>query len=170
VNERFETSVPGVFAIGDVIPGPMLAHKRRRRPSRGVELMKGQAGHVNYEAIPNASTPGRSSRPSACPRRMRRSAAAEVATRDVPVHRQRAREVPRRHRRQREGGGRQDDRPRARRAHRGPRASDVIAEAVIAMEFGASAEDIARTVHATPPCPRPSRKRALGVAKRQINI
>ena len=52
----------------------------------------------------------------------------------------------------------------------GPRASDLIAEAAIAMEFGASAEDIARTVHAHPTLPEALKEAALGVAKRQINI
>ena len=53
VNERFETSVAGVFAIGDVIPGPMLAHKAEEEGTAAVEMMAGQAGHVNYAAIPN---------------------------------------------------------------------------------------------------------------------
>jgi Pyridine nucleotide-disulphide oxidoreductase, dimerisation domain/Pyridine nucleotide-disulphide oxidoreductase len=53
VNERFETSVPGVFAIGDAIPGPMLAHKAEEEGVAAVELMAGQAGHVDYDAIPN---------------------------------------------------------------------------------------------------------------------
>jgi dihydrolipoamide dehydrogenase len=52
----------------------------------------------------------------------------------------------------------------------GPRASDLIAEAALAVEFGASAEDIARTVHAHPTLPEALKEAALGVAKRQINI
>jgi dihydrolipoamide dehydrogenase len=52
----------------------------------------------------------------------------------------------------------------------GPRASDLIAEAAVAMEFGASAEDIARSVHAHPTLPEALKEAALGVAKRQINI
>ena len=53
VNERFETSVAGIFAIGDVIPGPMLAHKAEEEGVAAVEMMAGQYGHVNYDAIPN---------------------------------------------------------------------------------------------------------------------
>jgi dihydrolipoamide dehydrogenase len=52
----------------------------------------------------------------------------------------------------------------------GPRASDLIAEAVLAMEYGASSEDIARTVHAHPTLPEAVREAALGVAKRSLNI
>src|SRR5205823_479835 len=53
VNERFETSVAGVFAIGDVITGPMLAHKASEEGVIAVECMAGQPAHVNYDAIPN---------------------------------------------------------------------------------------------------------------------
>src|SRR5262249_50930198 len=53
VNARFETNVPGLYAIGDVIAGPMLAHKAEEEGIACVELMAGQAGHVNYEAIPS---------------------------------------------------------------------------------------------------------------------
>src|SRR5207248_11161416 len=53
VDGRFETSVAGVFAIGDAIPGPMLAHKAEEEGIAAVELMAGSAGHVNYDAIPN---------------------------------------------------------------------------------------------------------------------
>src|SRR5262249_2288898 len=53
VNERFETSIPGIFAIGDVIAGPMLAHKASEEGVAAVEMMAGQGGHVNYDAIPS---------------------------------------------------------------------------------------------------------------------
>jgi dihydrolipoamide dehydrogenase len=52
VNERFETSAPGIYAIGDVIPGPMLAHKAEDEGIAVAEILAGQAGHVNYEVIP----------------------------------------------------------------------------------------------------------------------
>ena len=53
MNDRFETNVPGVFAIGDVISGPMLAHKAMDEGVAAVEMMAGQGGHVNYDAIPS---------------------------------------------------------------------------------------------------------------------
>src|SRR5262249_53123325 len=53
VNESYETNVPGVFAIGDVIAGPMLAHKAEEEGVAAVEKMAGMAGHVAYECVPN---------------------------------------------------------------------------------------------------------------------
>src|SRR5262249_11339366 len=57
VNERFETSVPGIFAIGDCIPGPMLAHKAEEDGIAAVEMMAGQAVHVDYDRVPNVVYP-----------------------------------------------------------------------------------------------------------------
>ena len=169
VNERFETSVPGVFAIGDVIKGPMLAHKAEEEAVACVELMNGQAGHVAYDCIPNVvytwpelATVGLSEEDAA--------AKGEIATGVFPfTATARARCL-----------GDTDGSVKVvadKRTDRvlgvhivGPRASDLIAEAVLAMEFGASAEDIARTVHAHPTLPEALKEAALGVAKRQINI
>ena len=53
VNERFETNVAGIFAIGDLIRGPMLAHKASEEGIAVVELLAGKAGHVNYDTIPS---------------------------------------------------------------------------------------------------------------------
>src|SRR5262249_5461826 len=53
VNERFETNVPGIYAIGDLIRGPMLAHKASEEGIAVAELLAGQAGHVNYNTIPS---------------------------------------------------------------------------------------------------------------------
>ena len=52
VDRRFETGVKGIFAVGDAIPGPMLAHKAEEEGIAAVESMAGQAGHINYDAIP----------------------------------------------------------------------------------------------------------------------
>lgn len=52
VDDHFRTNVPGIYAIGDVIAGPMLAHKAEEEGIAAVEIMNGQAGHVNYNAIP----------------------------------------------------------------------------------------------------------------------
>ena len=170
VNERFETSVAGVFAIGDVIPGPMLAHKAEEEAVACVELMNGKAGHVAYEAIPNVvytwpelASVGLSEEDAA-------ARGGEIATGTFPfTANARARCL-----------GDTDGSVKViadKRTDRvlgvhivGPRASDLIAEAAFAMEFGASAEDIARTVHAHPTLPEALKEAALGVAKRQINI
>jgi dihydrolipoamide dehydrogenase len=53
VDDHFQTSVPGIYAIGDVIAGPMLAHKAEDEGVAVAEILAGQAGHVNYEVIPN---------------------------------------------------------------------------------------------------------------------
>jgi dihydrolipoamide dehydrogenase len=170
VNERFETSVPGVFAIGDVIPGPMLAHKAEEEAVACVELMNGQAGHVNYEAIPNVvytwpelATVGLSEEDAT-------KRGSEIATGTFPyTANARARCLGETDGSVKVVADKFTDRVLGVHIV-GPRASDVIAEAVIAMEFGASAEDIARTVHAHPTLPEALKEAALGVAKRQINI
>jgi dihydrolipoyl dehydrogenase len=170
VNERFETSVPGVFAIGDVIPGPMLAHKAEEEAVACVELMKGQAGHVNYEAIPNVvytwpelATVGLSEEDAT-------KRGSQIATGTFPyTANARARCLGDTDGSVKVVADKATDRVLGVHIV-GPRASDVIAEAVIAMEFGASAEDIARTVHAHPTLPEALKEAALGVAKRQINI
>ena len=61
--------MPGIYAIGDVIAGPMLAHKAEDEGVAVAEIIAGQAGHVNYDAIPTSSTPARRSPASARPRR-----------------------------------------------------------------------------------------------------
>src|SRR5690606_9398329 len=53
VDERYQTNVPGIYAIGDVIAGPMLAHKAEEEGVAVAELLAGQAGHVNYDVIPS---------------------------------------------------------------------------------------------------------------------
>jgi dihydrolipoamide dehydrogenase len=170
VNERFETSVAGVFAIGDVIAGPMLAHKGEEEGIAAVEMMAGHAGHVNYDAIPNVvytwpelASVGLSEEDAA-----QRGIAVAIGAFPFQAN------------------------PRARclgettgsvkmladaKTDRilgvhilGPRASDIITEAAIAIEFGASAEDIARSVHAHPTLPEAIKEAALAVGKRAIHL
>jgi dihydrolipoamide dehydrogenase len=170
VNERFETSVPGVFAIGDVIPGPMLAHKAEEEGVAAVERMAGEAGHVNYDAIPNvvytfpefasvglseedAAQRGIEFRSGTFPFMANARAKCMNAT---------------------EGGVKVLADARTDRivgVHvLGPRASDLIAEAALAIEYCASSEDVARTPHAHPTLPEAIKEAALAVAKRSINI
>ena len=170
VNERFETSMAGVYAIGDVIPGPMLAHKAEEEAVACVELMNGKAGHVAYEAIPNVvytwpelATVGLSEEDAT-------ARGGEIATGTFPfTANARARCLG-----ETEGSVKVVADKRTDRVLGvhivGPRASDLIAEAALAIEFGASAEDIALTVHAHPTLPEALKEAALGVAKRQINI
>lgn len=170
VNERFETSVAGVFAIGDVIPGPMLAHKAEEEGMAAVELMAGHAGHVNYAAIPNvvytwpelasvglteeeATQQGIPLAIGACPFQANARARCLGETQgSVKIL----------------ADARTD---RIVGVHiLGPRASDLIAEAAVAMEFGASSEDIARSVHGHPTLPEALKEAALAVAKRAIHL
>lgn len=170
VNERFETSVAGVFAIGDVIAGPMLAHKAEEEGTAAAEMMAGHAGHVNYAAIPNvvytwpelasvglteeeATQQGIPLAIGVCPFQANaRARCLGETTGSVKML----------------ADARTD---RIVGVHvLGPRASDLIAEAAIAMEFGASSEDIARSVHAHPTLPEAIKEAALAVAKRAIHL
>lgn len=169
VDERFETSVPGIHAIGDVIGGPMLAHKAEEEGIACVERIAGQAGHVNYEAIPNVvytwpelASVGKTEQEC-------RAQGLEITTgTSLFAANGRARAMG-----ERDGlvkivaDGRSD---RILGLHiLGPHASELIAEAVLAIEFGASAEDVARTSHAHPTLAEAVREAALAVAKRSIH-
>jgi dihydrolipoyl dehydrogenase len=167
VDERFETSVPGIHAIGDVIGGPMLAHKAEEEGIACVERIAGQAGHVNYEAIPNVvytwpelASVGKTEQEC-------RANNLETTTgTSLFAANGRARAMG-----ERDGqdSRRRPERPDPRAPHPGPHASELIAEAVVAIEFGASAEDIARTSHAHPTLGEAVREAALAVAKRSIH-
>jgi dihydrolipoamide dehydrogenase len=170
VNQRFETSVAGVFAIGDVIAGPMLAHKAEEEGVAAVELMTGQAGHVNYDAIPNVvytwpelASVGLSEEDAAA-----RGLGVAIGTFPFTAN-SRARCMN-----ETEGAVKVLADARTDRVVGlhilGPRASDLIAEAALAVEFGASAEDIGRAVHAHPTLPEAVKEAALAVAKRAINF
>ena len=169
VDERFETSVPRIHAIGDVIGGPMLAHKAEEEGIACVERIAGQATHVNYDAIPNVvytwpqlASVGKTEQEC-------RAQGLEITTgTSLFAANGRARAMG-----ERDGlvkivaDGRSD---RILGLHiLGPHASEMIAEAVLAIEFGASAEDIARTSHAHPTLAEAVREAALKVAKRSIH-
>ena len=118
VDHYYATNVPGIWAIGDVIAGPMLAHKAEDEGVAVAEILVGQAGHVNYDAIPNVvytypeiAIVGKIGRGTEGRRR-------RLQCRQVSVHRQRPRQGQPDHRRLRENSRRRQDRPRARRAHR----------------------------------------------------
>ncbi len=150
VDDHFRTNLPGVYAIGDLIRGPMLAHKAEDEGVALAELLAGKAGHVNYEAIPNVVY----THPElACVGLTEE----ECKAKDLPV------KVGKFYFK---GNGRakslgEDEGLVKVVAHAetdrllgvhilGARASDMIAEAVVAMEMHASAEDLARTCHAHP--------------------
>ncbi len=170
VDHEFQTNVAGIFAIGDVIGGKMLAHKAEEEGVAVVELMAGQAGHVNYEAIPSVvytwpevAAVGRTEEqlkgdgveyrvgkfPFTANSRARCNAETDGFVKIL-------------------ADARTD---RILGCHIvGPQAGDLIQEVVVAMEFGASAEDVARSSHGHPGLSEAVKEAALAVAKRAIHI
>jgi dihydrolipoamide dehydrogenase len=170
VDEHFQTSAPGIYAIGDVIAGPMLAHKAEDEGVAVVELMAGQRGHVNYEAIPNIvyTWPELASVGYSEEELKVKGTAYTVGTFPFLAN-GRARAMD-----ETEGFVKiisDAGTDRVLGVHIvGPRASDMIAEAVAVIEYGGSAEDIARTCHAHPTLAEVMREAALAVGKRAIHI
>ncbi len=170
VNERFETSVPGVFAIGDCVPGPMLAHKAHEEGVACVEQMVGQHGHVDHLRVPSVvyTWPEVAS-----------VGETEEALRERGVE-YRAGKFPfTANARAKITGDTQGlvkiladaKSDRVLGVHiLGPLAGDLIAEAVTALEFGASAEDIARTCHAHPSMGETLQEAALAAAGRALHV
>jgi dihydrolipoamide dehydrogenase len=170
VDRYYATNVPGIWAIGDVIAGPMLAHKGEDEGVAVAEILAGQAGHVNYDAIPNVvytypeiASVGKSEEEL-------KAAGVAYNTGKFPMT--------------------ANGRAKANQTTEGfikiladaktdrvlgvhmvcADAGNMIAEAVLAMEFGASAEDIARTCHAHPTLPEAVKEAAMAVAKRSIHM
>jgi dihydrolipoamide dehydrogenase len=170
VDTHYQTGVQGVYAVGDLITGPMLAHKAEEEGIAAVELMAGQAGHVNYVAIPNViytwpevATVGYSEEELKA-----KGVAYKVGTFPFLANgRAKAMEAT-------EGfvkviSDQTTDRLLGMHIV-GPWASDLIAEAVSVIEFGGSAEDIARTCHAHPTLSEVVKEAAMAVDKRQIHM
>ena len=120
IDPHFATSVKGVYAIGDVVAGPMLAHKAEDEGVAVAEIIAGQAGHVNYDVIPGVvyTTPEVSSVGKT--EEELKQAGHGVYRREVSLYRQRPLQGQPDHRRLREDSRRCEDRSRARRAHYRP--------------------------------------------------
>jgi dihydrolipoamide dehydrogenase len=170
VDDHFQSNVPGIYAIGDVIAGPMLAHKAEDEGVVLAEILAGQTGHINYDAIPGVVY----TEPEiACVGRTEddlRAAGVEYRVGKFPFM--------------------ANGRARAMNAVDGfvkivadaatdrvlgvhivgKDAGGLIAEAVMAIEFGASAEDIARTCHAHPTLNEVVKEAALAVDARPVHI
>ena len=150
VNDHFETAVPGIYAIGDCIDGPMLAHKAEEEGIAAVETIAGFAGHVNYDAIPGVIYTYPEVAAVGKTEEELKEAGIEYSKGSFPFS--------------------ANSRARANGSSEGfvkvladkntdqllgihiigPNAGEMIAEGVIGMEYGASSEDIARTCHAHP--------------------
>jgi dihydrolipoamide dehydrogenase len=170
VDERFATSVPGIYAIGDVIAGPMLAHKAEDEGVAVAEIIAGKAGHVNYDVIPNViyTSPEVASVGKTEEELKAANVAYNVGKFPFTAN-------------GRAKANQQTDgfvkiladakTDRVLGVHIvGSDAGNMIAEAAIAMEFGAAAEDIARTCHAHPTLPEAVKEAALAVDKRAIHM
>jgi dihydrolipoamide dehydrogenase len=170
VDHNFQTNIPGIYAIGDVIAGPMLAHKAEEEGVAVAEILAGQSGHVNYDVIPSVvytapevASVGKSEEqlkdngvaykvgkfPFTANGRAKVNRTTEgfvkilsdaVTDRVLGVH------------------------------IIGPDAGTMIAEAAVLMEFGGSAEDLARTCHAHPTLNEAVKEAALAVEKRPIHM
>ena len=170
VNKNFQTSVKNIFAIGDVIKGPMLAHKAEEEGIAVAEILAGQSGHVNYDVIPGViytspevATVGKTEEelkklktnykvgkfPFLANSRAKVNNEAEGFVKilaDAKTDKVLGVHII------------------------GPHCGDMIAEMGLAMEFGASSEDIARTCHAHPTHTEAIKEAALAVDKRPIHF
>lgn len=168
-DDHFRTNVEGIYAIGDVIPGPMLAHKAEEEGVAAVEGIVGQPGHLNYDAIPgiiythpevagvgkteqeleDAGIPyNKGTFPFAANGRAKAMADTDGMVK-ILAH---------------------ADTDRILGFHViGPRASELVAEGAVAIEFSASAEDLARSVHAHPTLSEVVKEAALDVDGRVIH-
>jgi len=170
VDTHYQTGVPGIYAVGDLIVGPMLAHKAEEEGIAAVEIMAGQAGHVNYNAIPSViytwpevacvgyteeevQAKGIAYKVGNFPFSANgRAKAMEATDGFVKVI-----------------ADKTTDRLLGMHIV-GPWASDLITEAVSVLEFGGSAEDIARSCHAHPTLSEVVKEAAMAVNKRQIHM
>ncbi len=170
VDAHYQTSVPGIYAIGDVIAGPMLAHKAEDEGIAVAESLGGQAGHVNYDVIPNVVY-----------------TAPEIASVGKTEEELKAANIA-------HNVGKfpftANGRAKVNKTTEGfvkiladaatdrilgvhivgAAASEMIAEAAVIMEFGGSAEDLARTCHAHPTLTEAVKEAALAVDKRPIHM
>ncbi len=169
VDEHFGTSAEGIYAIGDVIRGPMLAHKAEEEGVACIERIVTGHGHVNYDAIPGVVYTHPEIASVGKTEDELKEAGIEYNKGVFPFAANgRALSLG-------DSAGRvkllaDAKTDRLLGAHIiGPRAGDLIAEAAIAIEFGASAEDIARAVHAHPTLAEAVKESALAVDDRAIN-
>ena len=169
VNKNFETNVKNVYAIGDVIDGPMLAHKAEEEGIAVAELIAGQSGHVNYDIIPGVIyTSPEVAYVGKTEEELKEKKINFKVGKFPFMANSRAKAIN-----EPEGFVKilaESTTDRVLGVHIiGPHAGEMIAEMSVAMEFGASSEDIARTCHAHPTFSEAIKEAALSVDKRQIH-
>ena len=169
VNKNFETNIKNIYAIGDVIEGPMLAHKAEEEGIAVAELIAGQSGHVNYDLIPGVVyTSPEVASVGKTEEQLKEKGVSYKIGKFPFIANSRAKTI---------------DEPegfvkiladsltdKVLGVHIiGSHAGEMIAEMSVAIEFGASSEDIARTCHAHPTFSEAIKEAALSVDKRQIH-
>jgi dihydrolipoamide dehydrogenase len=169
-DAHFTTSVPGIHAIGDVIAGPMLAHKAEDEGVAAAEILAGQAGHVNYDAIPGVVYTWPEAASVGKTEEQLKAAGIAYKTGKFPFTANgRARAMAMTDGFVKILADAVTDRILG--AHIvGPHAGDLVAELVVGMEFAAAAEDIARSSHAHPTLNEAIKEAALAVDGRAIHI
>jgi dihydrolipoamide dehydrogenase len=170
IDAHFATSVPGIYAIGDVVRGPMLAHKAEDEGIAAAEILAGQAGHVNYEAIPGVVyTMPEIAAVGATEEELKERRTRYNVGKFPFTANGRARSM-----RHTEGFVKvlaDAETDRVLGVHiMGAGAGELIAEATVLMEFGGSSEDLARTCHAHPTMSEAVKEAAMAVDKRAIHI
>ena len=168
-NKDFQTNVKNIYAIGDVIVGPMLAHKAEDEGIAVAENIAGQSGHVNYNTIPGViyTTPEVASIGQTEEQLKEKNIKYKIGKFSFMAN-SRAKAID-----DSEGFVKilaDEKTDKVLGAHLiGPHAGELIAEIGVAMEFGASSEDIARTCHAHPTFSEAVKEAALSVDKRAIH-
>ena len=168
-NKNFQTNLANIFAIGDVIDGPMLAHKAEDEGVAVAENIVGQSGHVNYDTIPGViyTTPEVASIGKTEEQLIKENINYKIGKFSFMAN-SRAKAIDDSDVFVKILADKKTDKVLG--AHLiGPHAGELIAEIGIAMEFGASSEDIARTCHAHPTFSEAVKEAALSVDKRAIH-
>jgi dihydrolipoamide dehydrogenase len=170
IDQHFATNVPGIYAIGDVVAGPMLAHKAEDEGVAVAEILAGQAGHVNYDAIPGVVYTYPEVAAVGKTEEELKAAGVAYNVGKFPFLANGRAKVNR----TTDGfvkvlADAKTDRVLGVHIV-GATAGEMIHEAVIAMEFGASAEDIARSTHAHPTLSEAVKEAAMAVDKRAIHM
>jgi dihydrolipoamide dehydrogenase len=170
VDDHFATNVPGIYAIGDVIAGPMLAHKAEDEGVAVAEILAGQAGHVNYGAIPSVIYTWPEVASVGMTEEEVKAAGTAYSVGKFPFTANgRARAMGNTDGMVKIIADKTTDRILG--AHiLGPDAGTLIAELVTAIEFGASSEDVARICHAHPTLSEAVKEAALAVEGRALHI
>jgi dihydrolipoamide dehydrogenase len=166
INDHWQTKVPHIYAIGDVVPGPMLAHKAEEEGVAVAEFIVNGYGHVNYNTVPGVIYTWPEFASVGLTEEQCKEQGLKVNIGSFPFTANgRAKALNSTEGQVKVIADKESDRVLGVHIV-GPRASDLIGEAVVLMEFGGSSEDLARSFHAHPTLSEVIREAALNVDKR----